>query len=340
MSKYIVYIAPGMSSFVAQDIEFLSKKHKVRGLSYSISDKYEVLYKSPILFFTLLFSRVDVFLVSFGGYHSLIAALVARMRRRPIYIILNGTDSVSIPEYNYGHLRKGLLKLACLQSYHMADKLLPVSDSLIYTANRFAFKEKKELGLRQVDDQLVEKCEVIHNGFDENKWEIDDSISRIPNRLITVAGGMQVASLKGLDLIFEVAGQASEYEFVVVGMEKPELDLPSNIVFKGRMSPQELAKEYNQSSYYLQLSVWEGFGCALCEAMMCGCIPIVSEVNMLPEIAGENGIVLKKRESDALLQLIRELPERVEKDRQILRKDILTRFSIGDRIRKLENLFY
>ena len=62
----------------------------------------------------------------------------------------------------------------------------------------------------------------------------------------------------------------------------------------------------HKNNYDLQLSNTEGFGVSLCEAMLCECIPIVSSVNMLPEIVGDTGFILETRDSSKLSGLINE----------------------------------
>jgi glycosyltransferase involved in cell wall biosynthesis len=66
------------------------------------------------------------------------------------------------------------------------------------------------------------------------------------------------------------------------------------------MKPTELLDLYNSHQFYLQLSTSEGFPNALGEAMTCGCIPIGSAVGAIPEIIGDSGIVLAKKELNLL----------------------------------------
>ncbi|HMC97284.1 MAG TPA: glycosyltransferase, partial [Flavobacteriales bacterium] len=63
---------------------------------------------------------------------------------------------------------------------------------------------------------------------------------------------------------------------------------------------------YGSATYYLQLSVSEGFGNALCEAMLCGCIPIVSSTGAMPRIVGDTGYIVQRRDPDVLERTIRE----------------------------------
>ena len=81
-------------------------------------------------------------------------------------------------------------------------------------------------------------------------------------------------------------------------------NLPENIIFLGRLSPYDLNNYYNKTKFYLQLSNFEGFGVVICEAMLCECIPIVSNVNFLPEIIGNSGFILNKRNKTMLVDLI------------------------------------
>lgn len=48
----------------------------------------------------------------------------------------------------------------------------------------------------------------------------------------------------------------------------------------------------------------EGFPNALCEAMLCECVPIVSDVFSMPEIIESSGFVLKERNDELLDELI------------------------------------
>jgi glycosyltransferase involved in cell wall biosynthesis len=56
--------------------------------------------------------------------------------------------------------------------------------------------------------------------------------------------------------------------------------------------------------FYVQVSMTEGFPNALIEAMACGCVPIVSRVGAMPEIVGDTGYILEKKDPNLLQELI------------------------------------
>jgi glycosyltransferase involved in cell wall biosynthesis len=49
----------------------------------------------------------------------------------------------------------------------------------------------------------------------------------------------------------------------------------------------------------------EGFPSAPCEAMLCECVPITSNVAALPHIVGDTGFILTKKNPDELETLMR-----------------------------------
>ena len=57
-----------------------------------------------------------------------------------------------------------------------------------------------------------------------------------------------------------------------------------------------LFKEYNSATVFVQASITEGMSNTLNEAMLCGCIPVGSNVNGIPDVIGDTGILVMKRD--------------------------------------------
>jgi glycosyltransferase involved in cell wall biosynthesis len=85
------------------------------------------------------------------------------------------------------------------------------------------------------------------------------------------------------------------------------------VTVAGKIEYHKLVELYNRHEFYLQLSVAEGFPNTLCEAMLCGCIPIGSNVFSIPKIIGDTGFVLKHRNMDELKRLQKPLWHRIKR---------------------------
>jgi glycosyltransferase involved in cell wall biosynthesis len=242
-------------------------------------------------------------IVAFGGYHSFFPALLGKMMKRKVFIIVHGTDAVSFPELNYGLYRNFFSRIFINWSYNLAFKLLPVSSSLILTTNSYFKDEPLNQGIKRFNPRFKTAFTVIPNAFDYSFWESTKEKER--NRFITVSSSSNVM-LKGIDLIFNIAPQFPDCLFVIVGRTGfPGISIiPENIKLYPFLTKEQLLEVFSESAFYLQLSVSEGFGCSLCEAMLSGCVPIVSNVNELPSIAGGVGWILIKRDTGLLKKLL------------------------------------
>ena len=109
--------------------------------------------------------------------------------------------------------------------------------------------------------------------------------------------------------------------------------MSENVIFLGRLSPSDLKIWYEKTQFYLQLSLFEGFGVAICEAMLCKCIPIVSNVNYLPEIAKNVGFVLNHRDTEMLYNLIISIfsNDKIDNHGTLARDRILKNYSSENR---------
>jgi glycosyltransferase involved in cell wall biosynthesis len=300
----LLMVIPAMHSFIQQDIELLSDNYSIKINTYDWRKKALAPFYllSQAIKLLVQIPQSAIILVQFGGYWSLIPSLYGRLFNKPVYIVLHGTDCASIPSLKYGSLRIPLLKWFCKQSYTLATQLLPVSDSLVETTNKFIDWEKPiRNGLKYHFPKLTTPIQVIPNGFDTDFWVPNEANRTEVITFLTVMSPAQFI-LKGGDLIVELAAEKPDFHFRFVGLDCPDgVQAPLNVTFLGRMDRESLRKEYQAANYYFQLSSYEGFGCALCEAMLCGCIPIVSEVNALPEIVGVTGVSVPFRRMSNLL---------------------------------------
>ena len=203
---------------------------------------------------------------------------------------------MNMPEINYGNFRKNWLRKATIYFFKNCSLILPVAQALVKQDYQFDLKISSKQGLLNLIPDLTTPIQVIPNGFDTDFWR-DLGKKRKPFSFITVATGTSNparAQVKGYDLIEQLAANHSDWTFTLVG-DANYFSPKQNIKVLGKMKPSELLELNNSHQFYLQLSTSEGFPNALGEAMACGCIPIGSAVGAIPEIIGEEKLIVKKK---------------------------------------------
>ncbi|WP_421754449.1 glycosyltransferase family 4 protein [Croceimicrobium sp.] len=340
--KKVLFIAPFYNAFIRSDLEVLQTSFPVKQSVKNWQNRSLIPWRWLEQFFLLLRSapQIQFIFIEFGGFWSMIPAYLGALLRIPVYIVLHGTDTASLPHYKYGSLRKKWIRSICGISYRNASCLLPVSESLIYTDNQYnAFDQLQ--GLKHFYPNLKTAIQVIPNGLSFEKWEADQDYKREARRFTAVFNDTQFL-LKGGDLIEELALEFPDCEFVVIGTNGPQDSnlRKGKVKYLGRLSQAELKAEFHRSSFHFQLSRFEGFGLSLCEAMLCGCVPIVSSVNMLPEIVGESGFVVKQAELVALKEQVQKAltASDLEERRQEAKARIKNQYSAAGRRQKLLSL--
>ena len=229
-----------------------------------------------------------------------------------------GTDAMNLPKIDYGNYRKKWLKKATIYSFKNCSLILPVSYSLVKSTYTYDKDSPKNQGLLHLIPDLQTKIQVIYNGFDVEFWT-DDQRKKFPFSFVTVATGISKknrALVKGIDLVLEMAKAFPSYTFTIIGDSEFKTTLP-NVTLLPPLNQKAIREVYRQSQFYLQLSYSEGFPNALAESMLCGCIPIGSNVGEISKIIGDTGFILAHKDLALLHNLISTLKE---KDLESLRK--------------------
>ncbi|MBI4432059.1 MAG: glycosyltransferase family 4 protein [Candidatus Omnitrophica bacterium] len=91
------------------------------------------------------------------------------------------------------------------------------------------------------------------------------------------------------DVMLILAGKAGGAENDIRRLIR-ELDLEKEVRLLGYVADPDLNQLYNQAVGYVFLSIYEGFGLPVLEAMRCGLSGIVSDSSSLPEVAGHTAL--------------------------------------------------
>ncbi len=306
--RLILYYYTKPTTFVKRDIAMLRTVYEVKEFSFYHSSK---LY-TPILFLKQLYfllcntSKANIAFCMFAGYHSFLPAIFSKIFNKRFVIILGGTECVSIPAIGYGVVNKGLIGKFAGWSYHFTKEYAPVHQSLIYSNNEYD-KNSTPQGITHYFPHLKAHFSVIPNGFDPEKFKCGND-SKLPNSFVTVAFDLHrnhLFQLKGIDLITALAPHFPSCTFTIIGLSSLKKK-PDNVKILPPLPQEQLINELCKHEFYFQLSLSEGFPNALCEAMLCNCIPVVSNVASMPEIIAKTGFILEKREIDLLIKLMRD----------------------------------
>lgn len=259
------------------------------------------------LFFLIGHPGCKVYVCMFAGYHALLPGIFARLFGKKMVVMPGGADAVSFSALGYGNFRKNPLAWATAQSFRLSHYIAPVSESLIVQNYTYEPSFGKQ-GYKHFVKGLKTPSTVIANGYNADFWKRAE-VNRNPKLFLTVATHVETDArrkIKGLDLFIQLASLLPDLEFMIVGCSQKHLGaLPCNLTVVEHAHPDELIRFYSEASYYVQLSVSEGFPNALCEAMLCECTPIVSAAGAMPEIVGESGFILSEKNELGAAQLVR-----------------------------------
>ena len=83
--------------------------------------------------------------------------------------------------------------------------------------------------------------------------------------------------------------------------------LESRVHFPGFVDDADLPALYSAADLFVYVSLYEGFGLPLLEAMACGTPVIGANTSSLPEVIGEAGLQVDPRDVDAIAQAVKQL---------------------------------
>lgn len=332
MKKYkILFVHVGqtgqLSSFMNQDLQILRQKYDVEELGLF---GYSHMLRDP-MFDSKIWrgvARNDLVFAWFGTCAPVI--LVARVLGKPSVLVGGGHDIVSLPEIGYGlGNAKWWQEYPLTLGFRLANRVLLFSDSSRRTALTTLGKKGRNL-------------QTLYLGVDADAFKPEGSKCA---QVLTV-GYMTRVSIKrkGIDLFIKSASLNPDVQYHLAGklMDQSVLDdylasAPANLSYLGFLDNQQLLHEYQQSRVYAQLSMHEGFGLAIAEAMACECIPVVTNVGSIPEVVGDAGIFVRSSNPTDISAAIQQAlsPDNAHIGK-IARERVVDMFPIAKRSRGLE----
>ncbi len=307
----IVYFFPNQSTFINVEIEVLEQVGTVKTFCLNQGSKIKLPFQLIKQFFQGLWNipQSDFVVCHFAGYASFIPNLLGRIFGKPRFLIIGGTDAASMPEIFYGSFGRGkALEWVTKMAYKHATHILPVHERLAFQDYSYHPFGGKVQGYQHFYPAAIKiPMTPFYNAYDTTLFQMDKTTKRKPNSFISI-GNLGVSTTfvrKGFDVIIALAKQRPDLNFTLIGWDgKTVIDAPENVKILPFMNQESIVQQLNQHEYYFQLSLMEGFPNALVEAMLCGCIPIGSDVSGIPFIIDNTGYVVNKHDVEVLNSVV------------------------------------
>lgn len=259
---------------------------------------------------------------------SFFSVFLGKITQTKVILIIGGFDAVGDKKLRYGVFSNPILSKIVTWNIKNAYKILVVDKSL----KSELIKNTKSSG---------NNIFVLNNGYDSNFWQKKNQKREyITTCAINQSKNFKTTHLvKGIDRFIQLARNYPQFKFLLIGVDSIKLKkietIPSNLKITPPINQEKMKDYFNKSIVYCQLSRYEGMPNSLCEAMLCGCIPIGTNVFGIPNIIGDSGLVVNKIEDIDLESIItRKLA--FKKDP---RSQIINNFPIDKRIDKIKFFF-
>lgn len=312
----ILFTATLHSPFIQEDLRILRLRYNV----------IEVISSGWRTFTTYLnhLSNVEVTFSWFASVYSSVLIFFTKIFSVKSVLILGGVDVAKEQEYNYGIWNSWWKAKLVRYGITHADIVLAVDESLKHEAIRLA----------QYDGANIS---VVPTGYDSERWLPDEKKQHV---VLSVGNVNDLPRLKkkGFDILFDIAAQMKDVPFIVVGIAEylqQQLTIPGNVRCLPLVSQDELLHYYQSAKVYCQLSRHEGLPNSLCEAMLCGCIPVGSNKFGIPYAIGDTGFIVDIEHRDEIAQAIRSALTAPEEIGMSARQRIIEHFPLAKREKSL-----
>jgi glycosyltransferase involved in cell wall biosynthesis len=277
--KRLLFVHSRKASFVAIDREILAERFEIEDLFQPGRVPNPVKVVGGVL-------RADLVFGWFASWHTFFPIMLASLLRKPSVLVIGGFDTADMPDIGYGHQRGGLRRWASRWTFRRAGRLI--------TNSNYSLSEiERNTPIRPARVTVVRHG--VPDQFGEEPGEKE--------RAALTVGAIDRTTLvqKGQLPFVQAARELPDVRFVFAGkwlddaVDQLRAVAPPNLELTGWLSDEDLAAAYRRAAVYVQASRHEGFGLAVAEAMLAGCVPVVMNVTAMPEVVGDVGVLLESQ---------------------------------------------
>lgn len=293
--KRVLFIFGGiLSPFKQKDLELLGKHFGVKVIKYEVKKHND--YPGVLLKLLRGVFWADATFSWFAGEHAYWTVRFSKILRTKSIVVVGGGEVAKVPEIGYGSLLDPTGARIVKYVLDNADKVLTVDDGI----------ERDAIRNVEVNGKNIQ---TVPTGYDYEKFKPKGEKG---NLVITVSMGdsWRRVRLKGLDTFVKSAKFLPDVNFLVIGIQGDALNklqdvAPSNVKLVTYLSQEELIPYYQKAKVYCQLSKREGLPNALCEAMLCGCAPVGTDVQGVRTAIGDAGFYVPYGDPEATAETIK-----------------------------------
>jgi glycosyltransferase involved in cell wall biosynthesis len=198
-------------------------------------------------------------------------------------------------------------------------------------------------GVRRFTSKKNIVIKEINTGYDTRFWNYDQSEEKTGVLTAAFFSDKRVINIKGLNIFNQLASFLPNENFTIVGESgiriSELINLEPNIKVMGVQTRSEIKELYQKNKFYFQGSRLEGLPNSLCEAMLCGCIPIGSRVFGIPDAIGTTGVLFDtEKDIEQIVEFINS--DLGATDLKKARNRIVRKYDISKRTEKIrQNIF-
>ena len=300
--------------FIQQDETLLAERYPVVSL---IARGADALFRIPV---ALLRARLAF--VWFGSVYAGVTVFLAKLLGRKSVVVVGGVDAAKEPEIRYGIWLNPWKVPFVRYAFRNADRLLVVDPFLHHEVIRLA---------EYPGDNIV----YIPTGYDPAVWTPGTGKEEM---VLTVAACHDRWRMKkkGIDKLFDAARAMPAVRFRLIGVHEqlmPEIrpTIPGNVEVIPYASQLQLLRHYQRAKVYCQPSYTEGLPNSLCEAMLCGCIPVGTIAGGIPTAIDDVGYLVGYADQAGLVEALRQALAAPEKDGLRARERVVREFTLQKR---------
>ncbi len=146
------------------------------------------------------------------------------------------------------------------------------------------------VGTLQPRKNLIRLIEAFYE-ITQNRGKASLLRSAEPTLLQAQGDAEQSRSIRTQNFQLVIAGKKG-WLYDEIFKKVKDLELENEVIFTDFVEDVDLPALYFGAKVFVNVSLWEGFGIPVAEAMACGAPAVVSNTSSLPEVAGDAGILV------------------------------------------------